>query len=220
MAWKNGRKAATRESSSTAGGAKNAGQTSAAVAHGPRVASQVQGESQKLQLARHAGESSRVDLAASRGRIDLVDCCRGVVVGCAAMTTDHEHAGFDVPAGSDPLGRPVDGPLLGAFIGAAFDGCTSCQNAHLTIMVQDAPTTARLVELACIGVHQAMGGLPANLTDADEPGTASREFRVLAAAGADGGNAEMWARCAEMTPAERRAAANTAADLLVGLASS
>ncbi|TQM01681.1 hypothetical protein [Pseudonocardia kunmingensis] len=135
------------------------------------------------------------------------------------MATDHAHAGFDVPAGSDPLGRPVDGSLLGKFIGAAFDGCTSCQDAHLTILVQDAPTTARLVELACVGVQQAMGGLPANLTDLASSDPSSREFRLLVAAGLHEGNDVMWARCAEMAPVERRAAANTAADLLVGLMS-
>lgn len=129
----------------------------------------------------------------------------------------HDHGGFEVPAGyADPAGRPVDHALLGQFVGAAFDGCTSCQDALLTLLTEDAPTTARLVELACVATHAALGGLPANMTTPGVPGLCSPEFRTLAAAGADGNNAAMFAACEQMTAGQRREAANSAADIVVG----
>lgn len=127
----------------------------------------------------------------------------------------HSHPGFEVPD-SDSAGRPVDHALLGKFVGAAFDGCTSCQDTLLTLMVEDAVTTARLVELACVSTQSLLGGLPANMTDEDAPGPAAPEFRRLARAGVDGANTAMFDDCAGMTSTERRAAANTAADILIG----
>lgn len=128
---------------------------------------------------------------------------------------NHQHPGFEIPD-SDPLGRPVDGQLLGQFMGAGFAGCTSCQDALLTLMVEDPATTARLVELACVSTNAMLGGLPANMTDDGVPGFASPEFRRLARAGLDGANDAMFHECEQLTPVERRAAANTAADTLIG----
>jgi hypothetical protein len=125
--------------------------------------------------------------------------------------------GFDSPAPDDPLGRPVDQGLLDRFVGAAFDGCTPCQESLLDRMVTDAVTTARLVELACVAVHQALGGLPASLTDELIAGEASPQFRRLARAGLDSRNDAMFRTCQRMTGAQRRAAANSAADLLIGI---
>jgi hypothetical protein len=122
-----------------------------------------------------------------------------------------------MPAGyADPAGRVVDHELLGQFVGAAFDGCTSCQDALLTLMVEDAATTARLVELACVATQAMLGGLPASLTQDGASGLASPEFRRLARAGLDGANDAMWRCCEQMTTSQRRAAANTAADTLIG----
>lgn len=130
------------------------------------------------------------------------------------MRQEHSHTGFEIPAGlGDPLGRPVDHELLGQFVGAAFDTCVSCQDALLTLMVEDPATTARLVELACVATHSLLGGLPASLTDEHAPGMAAPEFRRLAHAGLDANDA-MFAACAQLTSIERRAAANTAADIL------
>jgi hypothetical protein len=131
------------------------------------------------------------------------------------MSTSHAHEGFEIPY-DDPAGRPVDHKLLSQFTGAAFDGCTSCQDALLTLIVEDAATTGRLVELACVATSAALGGLPAALTDPDARGLAAPEFRHLARAGLDGANDQMFAQCAQMTSAQRRAAANTAADILIG----
>jgi hypothetical protein len=131
---------------------------------------------------------------------------------------EHQHAGFEMPAGYiDPEARPVDHELLGRFVGAAFDGCAPSQDALLARMAQDPVTTARLVELACVATLGALGGLPASLTQDDVPGLAGPEFRRLARAGLDGANAELFRACEQMTAAERRAAADSAADLLVGL---
>lgn len=130
--------------------------------------------------------------------------------------SDHDHD-FGLPDGyADPLNRPVDGALLGRFIGSAFDGCTSCQDAELTLVVSDPATCARLVELACVTAQNMFGGLPANMTDPDARGVASPEFRELARAGLDKANDAMFAACAEMRPNARRKAANTAADTIVG----
>lgn len=131
-----------------------------------------------------------------------------------AVTDDHAHELFD--PGPDPNGRPVNGELLGQFLGAGFDNCTSCQDPLLTLMADDAPTIARLVEVACMAAHSTLGGLPASMTDPDVPGISTLEFRRLAAAGLDGNSDAMFELCAQMTPTERRAAANTAADTLIG----
>lgn len=131
--------------------------------------------------------------------------------------TDHHHDTFAVPEGYvDPLGRPVDTALLGQFVGAAFDGCTSCQDPLLTLMTTDPVTVGRLVELACQVVHDVLGGLPPNMLDPAVRGVAAPEFRELAAVGSDGQLGALHARCAAMTGVQRRAAANSAADLLVG----
>lgn len=135
----------------------------------------------------------------------------------------HDHgAGFDLSAGYvDPEGREgIDTALLGRFIGAALDGCTTCQDAELTLMCEDAATTARLVELACVSVMSTLGGLPRNMYDQRAPGLTSNDFRWLASAGMDGNNARMFELTAHMTPARRRGAANDAADILVGVITS
>lgn len=131
--------------------------------------------------------------------------------------TEHAHEGFEIPDDfKDPEGRPVDHKMLGALVGAAFDGCTSCQDPLITLLVEDAATTARVVELACVGAQGMFGGLPANMTDPDVPGPASQEFRRLARAGLDDANDTMWQECAGMSSADRRSAANTALDMLIG----
>lgn len=131
--------------------------------------------------------------------------------------SEHDHGGFETPgdARSDPMG-PVDHDLLGKVVGAAFDGCTSCQGPLLTLLVEDANTTARLVGMACIAMDSLLGGLPGSLLDQDAPGLAALEFRTLASAGVTGGPEAMWQACADMAPEGRRAAVNSALDLLIG----
>ncbi|GGM63965.1 hypothetical protein GCM10012275_38160 [Longimycelium tulufanense] len=133
----------------------------------------------------------------------------------------HEHAA-DFIAGADqrppgPDGQQINYDLIGELIGAAFDGCTSCQDVAITLVVEDAATCARLVELACVAVAGTLGGLPANLTSNRAPGLASPHFRRLARVGFDGHNHRLYVECAQMIPSRRRDAANTAVDLLVGI---
>lgn len=131
-------------------------------------------------------------------------------------TTEHEHA-FGVT--EDPQRPEIDVKLLDQLVGAAFDGCTSCQDPLLTLLVQDPAATARLVELACVAVANILGGLPGEMTTPGHPGLSSDAFRRLAALGADGGNDALFAECARMSEADRRAAANTALNTLVGVLS-
>ncbi|MFD7161397.1 hypothetical protein ACFV9C_42900 [Kribbella sp. NPDC059898] len=127
----------------------------------------------------------------------------------------HEHdAGLLPPP--DAKGRPVDGRLLAEYLGAVIQACNSCQDVHLTLMIEDPATTARLIELACVSMKKLAGGLTPDLLDDAVPGPASPEFRRLARIGSNRNNDQMWAECETMSPAERRAAVNTAADLLVG----
>lgn len=131
------------------------------------------------------------------------------------MTTPHDHPGFAPP--TNPYGPPVNGLLIAQLMGAAFDRCQPCQAAVLTAVSDDPPSTAHLVELACIAYHQRIGGLPPALTEPAAPGLASPAFRDLARTGLDGSNAEMYTLCEAMTPPQRREAAETAADLLAGV---
>lgn len=134
------------------------------------------------------------------------------------MTTGHRHAGFETPPGyTDPQGRGVNTALLGQLLGAAVDGCTTCQAVLLTLLVEDAASTARLIELACVATHSLLGGLPASLTDPAADGPTSPEFRELAAAGLNEQNTALFDRCAQMSTTQRHAAATTAADILTGL---
>jgi hypothetical protein len=128
-------------------------------------------------------------------------------------TDEHEHEPFD--AIDDPDGRPVDGALLGRFIGVAYDGCVTCQDPLLTLLVEDAATTARLVEVACVTTGEILGGLPSSMLPGG-PGPASEPFRRLAAAGTDGNREALFTATAAMSTGERRAAANTAADTIIG----
>jgi hypothetical protein len=129
---------------------------------------------------------------------------------------DHHHVEIEIPAHYvDPAGRPVDHCLLGQFVGALFDDCGSCGEALLALLGEDPVTTARLVELACICTRDMIGGLPETLTDAQVPSAIALGFRALAHTGLDGGNAAMFEQCARMNPAQRRAAAASAAALLI-----
>lgn len=132
----------------------------------------------------------------------------------APPSRDHDHAGFDLPA--DPLGRPVDAALIAGFVGAGYDGCAQCQEALLPQLAGDAPSAARLVEIACMMVAEVLGGLPPSTLDDDGPGLSSPEFRRLARAGVGGNNDRMFTECERMSSEQRAAAISTAADMIVG----
>ncbi|MFD7732165.1 hypothetical protein ACFV6F_17470 [Kitasatospora phosalacinea] len=130
--------------------------------------------------------------------------------------TEHEHPGWALEAIPQPGGWQADSRLFEEVTGAAFAACLSCQDVALTLLVEDAVTTARLVELACGAIIELVGDMPPELTDPGAPGTASPEFRRLARAGLGATTDGMYRECELMTAAERRAAANTALDTLVG----
>lgn len=131
------------------------------------------------------------------------------------MRTLHPHEGFDVPPESTPLG-PLDHELLAVFIAAAIDGCMPCQQTLLSDLAEDPATAGRMVEVACVAVHEQLGGLPPGLL-AGGDGLAADGFREMASAGLDGRRDEMFAAGARLSAEDRRAAVVTAADLLVGL---
>ena len=128
----------------------------------------------------------------------------------------HAHRGWSLDAVPQPGGWQADSKLFEDVTGAAFERCASCQDAALTLLVEDAVTTARLVELACGVIIEVEGDVPASQVDPDAPGEASPEFRRLVRAALGETTDGMYQECAQMTPTERRAAANTALDTLVG----
>jgi hypothetical protein len=134
----------------------------------------------------------------------------------------HNHGdGFEIDTETF-AGYPVDGKILAELIGSALEGCTSCQDPLLTLLVEDVTTTARLVSVACVAVHEKLGGLPSSLLDHDPTGVTASEFQRVARVGVDVDDEDllasrMWCEVHDMTPKERRAAANTAIDLLAGL---
>ncbi|MFD7735305.1 hypothetical protein ACFV6F_33595 [Kitasatospora phosalacinea] len=130
--------------------------------------------------------------------------------------SEHDHRGWNLEAMPQPGGWQPDSRLFEEVTGAAFAACLSCQDMALTLLVEDAVTTARLVELACGAIIELVGDMPPELTDPAAPGHASPEFRRLARAGLGASTDGMYRECELMTTAERRAAANTALDTLVG----
>lgn len=146
------------------------------------------------------------------------------------MSASHGHYTFGMPDGyQDPLGREgIDYSAIHRAMSACYDGCQPCEEQLLAQIMQDAPTAARLVEIACVtmqrvtgrklspAVQGLFGGLPTNLYKPDVAGEASQPFRQLARAGLGGHTDRMWAECEQMSPDDRRAAIDTALDLLIG----
>ncbi|MBF6301195.1 hypothetical protein IU459_27155 [Nocardia amamiensis] len=131
------------------------------------------------------------------------------------MIREHTHSG--APVDVDPFGRDVDAGLLGQLVGAALDGCQPCQRELIAAVADHAPTSARVVELACIGLQDALGGVPPSAYIDDDSSSFVPQFRALARTGLDGANDAMWTAAAAMTPAERAAAIDCALDTLIGL---
>ncbi|GLW54690.1 hypothetical protein [Kitasatospora phosalacinea] len=77
-------------------------------------------------------------------------------------------------------------------------------------------TTARLVELACGAIIELVREMPSALTDPGVPGAAGPEFRRLARGGQGATTDGVYRACELMTTPERRGAANTTLDTLVG----
>ena len=139
------------------------------------------------------------------------------VEAAAECAKKGEHEPFNTPP--DPEDRRVNTELLGAFMGAAMEvpiGCRPCQARLLDDLADSPDTVARLVEVAAMMYTEAFGGVPSTIMDA-EAGAVAPEFARLAAAGADGHNADMYALAHQMSRQERRVGASAAADAIVGM---
>ncbi|MFJ1756546.1 hypothetical protein [Kitasatospora sp. NPDC088134] len=130
--------------------------------------------------------------------------------------SDHQHPFPLRLAAGAPGGDPADQQIM-EILGAAYHGCASCQDAQLTLLTASAPATARLVLLTLELTAQQLGLVPANLTVDALPGRAALPFRLLARTSPD--PALMLRTSERLLPGARRAAANTAVDILVGFAS-
>ncbi|WP_280411349.1 hypothetical protein [Nocardia asiatica] len=129
---------------------------------------------------------------------------------------DHGHAGFEVPRGK--LTGDVDSVLLSQLVGAAYDKCPSCEEALLPLIAESAPTTAQLVERACVAVVKTLGGIPVDLVDTANVGSpVPMGFRQLASAMVNGIDpSAITAQCEGLPVADRCDTARTATALLVG----
>ncbi|WP_405842568.1 hypothetical protein OG528_29830 [Streptomyces platensis] len=129
----------------------------------------------------------------------------------------HEHGPVELPGGPvNGEGRAVNEPLLAALTGAAVNDCAGCVEQLLDEVAAEPACVARLVEvnrLTAMRLHS--GELPGFMTDDDDPsGPAALEFkRLVRAVTAAEPVTEV---CEQMTAAERRAAAGSAIEMLVG----
>ncbi|MFC5252979.1 hypothetical protein [Streptomyces nigrescens] len=129
----------------------------------------------------------------------------------------HQHDPVELPGGStDSDGRPVDQQLLGELMAAAIKGCTGCVDRLLGKVAADSVCVARLVEVSRLtALRVYRGELPSFMTDDDDgSGPSSTELRrlVRAVTAAE----PLFEECEQLTVAERRSAASTALELLVG----
>ncbi|MEU8543061.1 hypothetical protein AB0C52_24265 [Streptomyces sp. NPDC048717] len=129
---------------------------------------------------------------------------------------EHEHKQVALPGGPvDSEGRAVNEPLLAALTGAAVSGCTECVQRLLDEAAAEPACVARLVEVArLIAIRTNRGELPGFMTDSDTSGPVGPEFKrlVRAVTAAE----PVTVVCEQMTGAERRSAAGTAIEMLVG----
>lgn len=128
----------------------------------------------------------------------------------------HEHGSVELPGGpADAEGRAVDEQLLGALVGAALKG-SDCVAGHLDEVAADLACLVRLVNFSRLTVLRVYRGeLPGFMTDdGDRFGPSAPELRRLVRAATAG--EPLFEVCEQMTPAERRAAAGNALELLIG----
>ncbi|MFI6281610.1 hypothetical protein [Streptomyces sp. NPDC050988] len=128
----------------------------------------------------------------------------------------HQHGSVELPGGpTDAEGRAVNEQLLGALVGAALKG-SECVAEHLDEVAADLACLVRLVSfsrLTALRVYR--GELPGFMTDDDDGfGPSAPELKRLVRAVTAG--EPLFELCEQMTPAERRAAAGDALDLLIG----
>lgn len=140
------------------------------------------------------------------------------VEAAGTCDTGGVHEGFPFPP--DVQGRPFNLELLGALMGAALHppvGCLPCQAARLDDIAADADTFTRLAAVGAMMVADTAGGIPGPLLD-PAAGRVPPLLARLWAAGADQPEADeaMYGIAAAATPDERRAAASSLLDIIVG----
>ena len=128
----------------------------------------------------------------------------------------HQHGSVELPGGpTDTEGRAVNEQLLGALMGAALKGC-ECVAEHLDEVADHPACLVRLVTVSRLTALRVYHGeLPGFMTDDDDTsGSSAPELRrlVRAVTAAE----PLFELCEQLTPAERRAAAGEALELLVG----
>jgi hypothetical protein len=137
---------------------------------------------------------------------------------------NHRHEGFSMlpgtstgfgPAGHDDPAGDVDIALISRLVGAAYDGCNKCVKKGLDRIVDDPPTTVRLVELACQAVRTLLEGLPTGALQATVPRRSSTDMCCITT------GFRLTRRCLydavdKMDGPARRATAATALDIIVG----
>lgn len=138
------------------------------------------------------------------------------------MTCSGTHEPFPLPEEQGTrfgVDAPIDVAPVAELLGAAFDGCTPCQSAGLDLLQNDPLVVVRCVELAAMTVAAVFGGLPSSMTDPDAAAELSREFRRVAAAGADRpaeDHREMYALVAGFDTPTRRQVLDDAIDMIIG----
>ncbi|MFF1712200.1 hypothetical protein [Streptomyces sp. NPDC058268] len=128
----------------------------------------------------------------------------------------HQHGSVKLPGGpTDDEGREVDEEALAALVSAALQG-SECVAEHLDEVAADLAGLVRLVTFARLTTLRVYHGeLPDYMTDDDDRlATYAPEFRRLVRAVTAG--EPLFERCEQMTPAQRRSAAEDALDALSG----
>ncbi|MEJ8654725.1 hypothetical protein WKI65_43505 [Streptomyces sp. MS1.AVA.3] len=111
---------------------------------------------------------------------------------------------------------------------AALEDCQQCRQDLLALLAEDPATAGSLVHWACLVTGETYGELPEVLLEgterADAPFHPSASFRMVAHAydttwfTVAGATEAVRDACAECTPEQRLEAAETALEIVIGLA--
>ncbi|WP_326581660.1 hypothetical protein OIE69_43595 (plasmid) [Actinacidiphila glaucinigra] len=149
------------------------------------------------------------------------------------LTTDHVHdhaadwRGFVPPDENEENQTAAIVGLVAQLYDAVLDDCQPCRQGLLALLAEDPATTGILVHWACLITAETYGDLPEVLVEGSEPADApfhpSAPFRTLAQVYEDNWGTRsvheaMRSACAVRSPQQRLEAAETALELVIGLA--
>jgi hypothetical protein len=142
------------------------------------------------------------------------------------LTTDHVHGPgrrrYSPPAAYEEKNQGAVVGLAAQLYDAVLDDCSKCRQELLAHLAKDSATAGVLIGWACVIVSETYGGLPEILLDGSErddaPFHPTAAFRTIACAHEDAGSNGVHAACMACTTEERLEAAETALELVVGLA--